>query len=150
MNQLGVPRAVALAVTVAGLAAMMWSLAVVLPDGGNAAIVGGGAGRLLLLVYLALVGVLVVASSLSPRLRERNAAAYRVQAAVRRHADPGPELRARADRLARYAASHGWLAWVALFGPAALILGGRWDHPVPAAAGTILLVAAAAGWVWWW
>jgi hypothetical protein len=48
MNQLGVPRAVALAVTVAGLAAMMWSLAVVLPDGGNAAIVGGGVAVVLI------------------------------------------------------------------------------------------------------
>jgi hypothetical protein len=110
----------------------------------------GAAGWLALAIYLVFFGVLITVSLLSRRLRERNATAYRLRAAVRRHVDPGPELRARADRMARYVASLGWVAWAFVLGPVGMTIGGRWDHPVPTAVGTVLLLGAAGSWSLWW
>jgi hypothetical protein len=110
----------------------------------------GPAGGLVLASYLGLLLVMMMASVLVPRLRERQAGVYRAQAAVRRHADPGPELRERADRIARSMAGRGWIAVSWWLGPLVLVLGGRWDHPVPTVLGAGLMLGSAAVWSLGW
>jgi hypothetical protein len=110
----------------------------------------GRAGWLALGIWMAVFVVLAGLSLVVPRLRTRNATAYRVQAALRRHLDPGPDLRARVDRMARYTAGRAWIAYLVLLGPAGMLLGGRWDHPLPTAVGAVLLLVSTAAWSWWW
>lgn len=110
--------------------------------GGTAWVVVGG--------ILAVIGMTAAAQS-GTRARARRSAGYRIQAAVRHHADPGPELRARADGQARYLTKVSWAGWLVLLGPLGLLLGGQWDRrPVAAAVGAVLIVGVAAGYVRWW
>jgi hypothetical protein len=117
---------------------------------GGFAFWSGRAGWVALGIYLGAFAVLMAASLLVPRLREGQASAYRVQAAVRRHADPGPEFRARADRMARLMSGRRWIAYLVWLGPAGMLLGGRWDHPLPTALGAVLLLVSTAAWSLWW
>lgn len=105
----------------------------------------GGAAWTAIGVFLALAGLALSAAQLSRRQRDRVAAAYRIQAALRAHADPGPEPRRRADAQARYTARTPWVGWAFVLGPLSLLIGGQWDvRPVAAAVGAALVVAAAA------
>lgn len=96
--------------------------------------------------------VLVSASShLVPRLHTRTSAGYRIRAALRQHVDPGPELRARTDRQARYLAGTSWAGWLAVPGLLGLLLGGQWDRrPVVAAVGAVLMTGSAVLYALWW
>jgi hypothetical protein len=110
----------------------------------------GSAAWAVVAVFLGFIMLMTAASHLIPRLRRKGSAGYRIQAALRRHLDPGPELRARADRQARYVAGTAWVGWVALLPAFAFLLGGQWERPMLAAPGAVLLVGAALAWVMWW
>lgn len=99
---------------------------------------------------MAFLVVMTAASQLIPRLRMRSSGGYRIQIALSRHVDPGPEWRARTDRQARYIAGATWLLWAALIAPLTSLLGGQWDRPVAASVGTVLLVGAVSAWMLWW
>jgi lysylphosphatidylglycerol synthetase-like protein (DUF2156 family) len=110
----------------------------------------GGTAWVVVGVILAIIGMTAAAQS-GTRARAKRSAAYRIQAAVRHHVDPGPELRARADGQARYLTKVSWAGWLVLLGPLGLLLGGQWDRrPVAAAVGAVLVVGVAAGYVRWW
>jgi hypothetical protein len=110
--------------------------------GGTAWVVVGG--------ILAVIGMIAAAQS-GTRARARRSAGYRIQAAMRHHVDPGPELRARADEQARHLTKVSWAGWLVLLGPLGVLLGGQWDRrPVAAAVGAVLVVGVAAGYVRWW
>ncbi len=110
--------------------------------GGTAWVVVGG--------ILSVIGM-TAASQSGTRARARHSASYRIQAALRHHVDPGPELRTRADGQARYLTKVSWVGWLVLLGPLGLLLGGQWDRrPVAAAIGAVLVVGVAAGFVRWW
>lgn len=101
--------------------------------------------------FLGLCGLTLSAAQLGRRQQERASAAYRIQAALRAHADPGPELRVRTDTQARYTARTSWVVWTLPFGPLSLLLDGRWDRrPVAATVGAVLVVGAAVAYVSWW
>jgi hypothetical protein len=69
---------------------------------------------------------------------------------LRAHADPGPELRGRADQQARYTARTAWVVWTLPLGPLGLVIGGDWDsRPVAAAVGAALVVGAAVAYGLW-
>jgi hypothetical protein len=72
----------------------------------------------------------------------------RSRSAIRRHVDPGSELQERTDELAERGATGGgpWILLVVLIGQLA---GGRWQHPVVAVPGALLLVAGSAGVLLW-
>ena len=116
---------------------------IVLLTGGFAVWTGGVAWAVVGVFLVSLV--LVSASShLVPRLRTRTSAGYRIQAALRQHVDPGPELRARTDRQARYLAGISWAGWLVVPGLLGLLLGGQWDRrPAAAALGAVLIAASA-------
>jgi hypothetical protein len=110
----------------------------------------GGTAWVVVGIILAVFGMTTAAQA-GPRARVRRSAAYRIQAAVRHHVDPGPELRARADGQARYMVKVSWAGRLVLLGPLGLLLGGQWDRrPVAAAVGAVLVVGVAAGYVRWW
>jgi hypothetical protein len=113
---------------------------------GRFAFLTGGAAWAVVGALLAFFLLMVVAAHLVPRLRTRSAPAYRIQAALRQHADPGPELRCRADQQARYLAGTGRLGWLFMLGPLGVLLGADWDRPIAAA----LVVGAASAWGLWW
>ncbi len=95
--------------------------------------------------------VAAVAAAAAPRNRARVAAAHRIEAALRHHADPGPELRVRADAQARYLTGVAWAGWPVVLGSVGLLIGGRWDErPAVAAVGAVLVVGVAAAFVRWW
>jgi hypothetical protein len=101
-------------------------------------------------VFLAPAGLALTAARLSRRQRDRVTAAHRLQAALRAHADPGPELRGRADQQARYTARTAWVVWTLPLGPLGLVIGGDWDsRPVAAAVGAALVVGAAVAYGLW-
>lgn len=93
-----------------------------------------------------LVGAVAVASLLVTsvaRLRgpgHRQVVARRVQHALRVHADPGPELRARADRQARHLAGQRWAAPFFLVVPLLFVRSAPWDRPVLAGLAVGVLV----------
>ena len=101
-----------------------------------------------LLMTLVVIGHLTVL--LSPRLRARSAQAHRIGHSLRHRLDPGPELRGRADVLARYQFGLGWLVWVLPLGPVGLLLGARWDRPATTVPAALLVVAGAVVLVVWW
>jgi hypothetical protein len=117
---------------------------------GGFAFATGGAAWAVVGALLAFVLLMSAASHLSPRLRARNAPGYRIQAALRLHADPGPGLRSRADQQALYLAGSGWVGWLIPFGPLGVLIGGQWERPVTAATGAVLVVGAAAAGTRWW
>jgi hypothetical protein len=110
----------------------------------------GGTAWAVVGAFLAFIVVMTAASHVIARLRGNTSVGYRIQAALRHHVDPGPELRTRADRQARYWAGIAWVGWGALLGPLGLLLGGQWDRPLIASVGAVLVVGAAVGWVRWW
>jgi hypothetical protein len=110
----------------------------------------GGAAWAVVGGFLAFILLMTAASHVIPRLRGNTSAGYRIQAALRHHVDPGPELGTRTDRQARYWAGIAWVGWGALLGPLGLLLGGQWDRPLAASVGAVLMVGAAVGWVSWW
>jgi hypothetical protein len=99
---------------------------------------------------LAFLLLMTAAGHAVPRLRRNTSAGYRIQAALRSHVDPGPELRTRADRQARYLARVGWIGWATPLGPLGLLLAGQWERPVTASVGAALMVAVVVGWLRWW
>ncbi len=100
---------------------------------------------------LGLSGLALSAAQLSRRQRARATAAHQIQAALRAHADPGPELRVRADTQARYTARSAWVALVGWVVPLGFLLDGQWDtRPVAATVGAVLVVGAAAAHASWW
>jgi hypothetical protein len=101
-------------------------------------------------VFLAGFVLLLAATRLVPRLRATTRVGLRLQFALREHVDPGPPLRSRADRQARYIAATGWVGWGVPLAAAGLIAGGQWSHPLPTAVGAVLVASgAAAGFTWW-
>jgi hypothetical protein len=97
----------------------------------------GGVAWAIVGVFLVSLVLVSASSHLVPRLHTRTSAGYRIQAALRQHVDPGPELRARTDRQARYLAGISWAGWLVVPGLLGLLLGGQWDRrPVAAAVGT--------------
>ncbi|MCF6745706.1 hypothetical protein E9529_15780 [Blastococcus sp. KM273128] len=110
----------------------------------------GGAAWAVVGGMLAFIVLMTASSQLIPRLRANTSGGYRIQIALNRHIDPGPEWRARTDRQARYTAGVAWFGWAALIAPLAFLLNGQWDRPMAAAAGTVLLVGAASAWMLWW
>jgi hypothetical protein len=110
----------------------------------------GATGWLAAGVVLAVCGVAAVTGTLV-RGRAHRAATHRAQAALRLHADPGPDLAARVDRQARYLVQTRWAGWLVLFGPLGLLVGGQWERsPARAGAGAVLVLAVAVGYVFWW
>jgi hypothetical protein len=97
-----------------------------------------------------LVMIVVLLVSRSPQRRRRTAEAHRVQYAVRRHVDPGPELRERADRQARTYARSPWLGAVYPLLAATYAVNGRWDHPVRTAVALVVVAGFFLGLSWWW
>ncbi|CAA9223781.1 MAG: hypothetical protein AVDCRST_MAG52-640 [uncultured Blastococcus sp.] len=110
----------------------------------------GGAAWAAVGVLLTFLLLMTAAFQLIPRLRAISSGGYRIQIALSRHIDPGPEWRARTDRQARYVAGVTWFGWAALIAPLAFLLNGQWNRPVAAAAGTVLLVGAVSAWTLWW
>ena len=87
-----------------------------------------------------LVGLLLV--HVHPRLRARDAEHHRVVFAVRRHLDPGPGLREKADRYADRMSGNALLWWVVVLALPGAVSDADWDQPavtVPS------LVAVLAG-----
>ena len=127
-----------------GLAAFF--VGMVLVTGGVGFATGGGAWAVVgvLLAFFLLMSAI---SRLTPRLRTKSSDGYRIQVALRQRIDPGPELRARTDRHARYMAGIAWVVWVVPLGPLDFLLDGRWNRPAAAAAGTVLLVGATSAWM---
>jgi hypothetical protein len=117
---------------------------------GGVGFVTGGAAWVVIGAVLAFMAVTTAASYRVPRLRANTSGGHRIQTALDRHVDPGPEWRARTDRQARFVARATWLGWVGLLAPLSFLLTGQWDRPVPAAAGAVLLVGAVSAWVLWW
>ena len=110
----------------------------------------GGAAWTGVGVLLALAGLALSTSQLSRQQGDRLAAAYRIQAALRTHADPGPELRRRADAQARYTARTAWVGWALPLGLLGVLIGGDWDRrPVAASVGAALVVGVAASYTLW-
>ncbi len=111
----------------------------------------GGEAWVAVGVVLGFILLASAASHLVRQLRTKTSAGYRIQAALRQHVDPGPQLRARTDRQARYVAGISWAGWLMLLGPLGLLLGGQWSRqPVAAAAGAILVVGVAVTYVQAW
>lgn len=110
----------------------------------------GGSAWVVVGTFLGLAGLALSAAQLSRPQRARTAATHRIQAALRAHADLGPELRGRADAHARYTARTAWVVWAAPVGLLGLLIGGNWDsRPVAASVGAALVVGAAACYVVW-
>lgn len=117
---------------------------------GGVGFLTGGAAWAAVGVLLGFLLLMTAASQLIPRLRANSSGGYRVQIALSRHIDPGPDWRARTDRQARYWAGVTWLGWVAPIAPLFFLLNGRWDRPLASAVGTVLLVGPVAAWMLWW
>ena len=96
---------------------------IVLLTGGFAFWTGGVAWAVVGVFLVSLVFV-SASSHLVPRLHTRTSAGYRIQVALRQHVDPGPDLRARTDRQARYLAGISWAGWLVVPGLLGLLLGG--------------------------
>jgi hypothetical protein len=111
----------------------------------------GGAAWLAVVGYGVVLLVLLALARTLPRLQEKQAAANRAQVALRRHADPGPDVRERADRQARAMVRNRWFRWWLVFVvPLGSFAAGRWTHPATAVPGALLQVAVAAAWAVWW
>jgi hypothetical protein len=123
---------------------------IVLLTGGFAFWTGGVAWAVVGVFLVSLVFV-SASSHLVPRLHTRTSAGYRIQVALRQHVDPGPDLRARTDRQARYLAGISWAGWLVVPGLLGLLLGGQWDRrPVAAAVGAVLIIGSAVVYLQWW
>jgi hypothetical protein len=86
----------------------------------------------------------VVGPAIALRLRPCVSDVYRVRHAVRAHLDPGPALRAKADKQALMWSATGPLAWFVLIGGVLQLLRPRWDEPALALSGAALVLVAAA------
>ena len=121
--------------------------AMVLLRGGEFAFLEGRLAWLAAAVpVLVVVGVQVLTRAV-PRMRTRQAEAYRIQHALRQHVDPGPELRSRLDRQARYGAAVSWIVWVFPLAPIGLLLTARWDRPATTVPAAVVLVAVTAAFI---
>jgi hypothetical protein len=102
----------------------------------------GTVGWIAVGLYACLFVGLLVAQRSVPRLRATAAAGYRVMHALRHHVDPGPELRERADRHARYVAEL-WIRWWMVVPLVALpLMTARWDRPLVAVPSAAVLLTA--------
>ena len=104
----------------------------------------GGLGWVAVLAWIALVAALVAVAMRRQQVRKPRAMSPRAEAALRLHADPGPEQREIADRLARTYVWRWWFPLTLLYPPVALTVGGRWDSPLTTVCGGVLMVAALA------
>jgi hypothetical protein len=83
--------------------------------------------------------------------RDRWRSGHLVQAALRLHADPGPELRERADAQAGHLVEVRHVGWLTLAGPLFLLAAGQWAQaPGRAAAGAVVVVALGAAYCVFW
>lgn len=92
----------------------------------------------------------VAVQELHPRIRARQSDNYHVMHALAIHRDPGPGLRERVDRLARWWSAVGWYRWVVPLLAVPFLSAGRWDRPVVAVPGALLVLGAIAACTWWW
>lgn len=96
-------------------------------------------------VYAGTFLLLLVAQRVHPRFRARNAEGYRLQYALRRHVDPGPELRGKVDRQAGHMARIVWFRWwLLLLLPVGPLIAAPWDRPLVTVPSALVLVAGVA------
>lgn len=94
--------------------------------------------------YLVLFAVLLVLQRTVPRLRRTAAIGHRVQFALRRHVDPGPGAREKADVHARRQARLRWVVWSSPLLPLTALANGRWDRPAIAVPAAVVFLACTA------
>ena len=134
---------------VAGPGVVVFFAGLVLLTGGFACW-DGAAGWAAAGVLVVVVATAAVVGTLI-RGRVHRTVTHRIQAALRLHADPGPDVAPRVDRQARSLVQTRWAGWLVLFGPLGLVTGGQWGRsPVQAAVGTVLVLGVAVGYVFWW
>ena len=104
----------------------------------------GRAAWVAVAVLVAIAVVVQVLAHAVPRMRRRQLEAHRLQHALRRHVDPGPELRSKVDQQARYLAGISWAVWVFPVGLLGLLVGARWDRPATTVPAVLVVVAAFA------
>ncbi|KQS64971.1 hypothetical protein ASG41_16215 [Modestobacter sp. Leaf380] len=110
---------------------------------GQALGLSGRAGAIAVAGYSALVVLTVVVLTSVPAARRRGASGHAVERALRRHEDPGPGLRERADRQAHHAAAFGWGAWLFPVALVCFLAAGVLQRPWPAVVVGGLLMTAS-------
>jgi len=108
----------------------------------------GTAARWLLMTIVVLVLAAPAAAAVVPALGARQAVAARTQYALREHLDPGPELRARVDVLARRSLRLCWMGRLLPLLPVSVLLQTDWDQDAAVPAAAVLLVAYGALAIW--
>jgi len=101
--------------------------------------------RLLLAAYVTVLLVVVVLSWAVPAWRRSTLQL----AAMRDHRDPGPELRAGTDAVARQYAGQRWLVWCWPVMVLCQVPAIDWGHPVRAVVATVLFAAVAVTMTLW-
>jgi hypothetical protein len=115
---------------------------------GNYAGLHGAAARWLLAAVVGVVLAAPAAAAVAPALRARLDAAARIQHALRAHVDPGPELRARVDVLARRSLRLRWMGRALPVLPLSVLVQTDWDAAAAVPAALVLLVAYCALALW--
>ncbi len=135
-------RLLALPALVIGLGASR-----VLLTGDYAGLHGTAARSLLVAVAVAILTV-PLAAGVSTTLRIRQDTAARVQHALRAHVDPGPDLRARVDVLARRSLRLRWMGRALPVLPLSVLVQADWGRASALPAAGVLVAAYAALAVW--